>query len=188
MICRSFLHGVSCSEAVVNVSDKARADCAFPTAITSRSRILLLDRPPLPALSQGSPRELSLLQGWCLFSPRGFVLFVPFCFWRGKPCGAKRAIPPGIDRRHGTFSWDSAICCCCCGCRSSPCALPVPPGTLTRRFEYTWTDTSTSRLAANCPQNGCRSFLSSNVGPGCSSRFYAPARVGVSAPLLCRGR
>jgi hypothetical protein len=30
--------------------------------------------------------------------------------------------------------------------------------------------------------------LSSNVGPGCSSRFYAPARVGVSAPLLCRGR
>jgi hypothetical protein len=89
-----------------------RGDCAFPTAITSRSRILLLDRPPLPALSssQGSPRELSLLQGWCLFSPRGVVLFVLFVFGgESRPSGAKRAIPPGIDRRHGTFSWVSAM-------------------------------------------------------------------------------
>lgn len=26
------------------------------------------------------------------------------------------------------------------------------------------------------------------IGPGCSSRFYADARAGVSALLLCRGR
>lgn len=141
--------------------------------------------------SPRSPRELSLLQGWCLFSPRGVVLFVPFCFFLAgkavRPAPSER-YPPELIDVMALFPGIPPCCCCCCGCRSSPCALPVPPGTLTRRFEYTWTDTSTSRLAANCPQNGCRSFLSSNVGPGCSSRFYARARVGVSAPLLCRGR
>lgn len=173
-----------------------RGDCAFPTAITSRSQNLIARRPPLPALSRGSPRELSLLQGWCLFSPRGFVLFVPFCFfWRGKPSVRRQAserYPPELIDVMALFPGFPPCCCCCSWC-SSPCALPVPPGTLTRRFGYTWTDTSTSCFAScgELPSEWLQILFVLErvlIGPGCSSRFYAPARVGVSAPLLCRGR
>lgn len=194
VICRSFLHGVACSEAVVNVSDKARRlrlsdgdHFEVPESYCSTTPLAS----PLPRVTSGVVLAARLV--FVLSARVCFVCSLLF-FLAGKAVRrqASERYPPELIDVMALFPGFPPCCCCCSWC-SSPCALPVPPGTLTRRFGYTWTDTSTSRFAScgELPSEWLQILFVLErglIGPGCSSRFYAPARVGVSAPLLCRGR
>jgi hypothetical protein len=65
----------------------------------------------LPALSQVTSGVVLAARLVLVLSARGCFVCSLLFFSGGesRPSGAKRAIPPGIDRRHGTFSWDSAM-------------------------------------------------------------------------------
>lgn len=92
VICRSFLHGVACSEAVVNVSDKARRlrlsdgdHFEVPNLVARQTP--LASPLQLPRVTSGVVLAARLV---FVLSARGCFV-CSLCFWRGKPSVRRQA-------------------------------------------------------------------------------------------------
>jgi hypothetical protein len=129
VICRSFLHGVACSEAVVNVSDKARRlrlsdgdHFEVPNLVARRTPLAS----PLPAPKGHLGSCPCCKVGVCSLRAGLFCLFSLFLAGKAVRPAPSERYPPELIDVMALFP-GFPPCCCCCGCRPSPCALPVPP-------------------------------------------------------------